>query len=452
MRPYVGARYVPKFFDDGNGSTEWAGDTVSYEPLTIVTYLNNSYTSKKPVPVGVDISNTDYWALTGNYNAAINECITISTECLERVDAVSGELLYLDALPDDLKEYNIEPNENINTKLAGLITELGNTKVYTLRFPAETYYCGGLTIPENFILEGYGTVLIANQNTGYMLTVSNSLRGLFLKGDNAAGDVGTTATKNGVKVIGAYKNFYDVKFFGFNTALDLANDNTYLLKFVNCLFSYNELCVNGTDNANTNAGEGIGFIGCVFGSSRAALTITSTIADYSFTSCSFDYCGIFMTVARATIFLTDCHVENVISNDTRWQALQNYVFRITSSGKIFMSNTLILLYGDLNIICNSSGADADKAAFVPKNCPCYVGTSWIPSEFKKWVTSGSTSVGIFTPFYCSIMKFEVKFASSFNNLLTSNMAISSVTFDADTLTFTVNYTTDHGIYIDFNVV
>lgn len=73
-RQYVGARYVPKFFSGVNGSTEWV-QGVQYEPLTIVTFLGNSYTSKKPVPtnVGNPAQNPLYWANTGNYNAQIAE-------------------------------------------------------------------------------------------------------------------------------------------------------------------------------------------------------------------------------------------------------------------------------------------------------------------------------------------------------------------------------------------
>lgn len=63
-RQYIGARYVPTFADP----IEW-DNLRNYEPLTIVTHNNNSYTSKKDVPVGTDINNTEYWALTGNYNA-----------------------------------------------------------------------------------------------------------------------------------------------------------------------------------------------------------------------------------------------------------------------------------------------------------------------------------------------------------------------------------------------
>lgn len=47
--------------------------TKAYEPLTIVYYQGNSYTSRQSVPAGVDITNTTYWALTGNYNAQIEQ-------------------------------------------------------------------------------------------------------------------------------------------------------------------------------------------------------------------------------------------------------------------------------------------------------------------------------------------------------------------------------------------
>lgn len=45
----------------------------TYEPLTIVYHQGNSYTSRQSVPAGVDITDTTYWALTGNYNAQIEQ-------------------------------------------------------------------------------------------------------------------------------------------------------------------------------------------------------------------------------------------------------------------------------------------------------------------------------------------------------------------------------------------
>lgn len=70
---YIGARYVPKFYE-GSSGTDWE-QGVSYEPLTIVTYSGNSYTSKKVVPSTIDSPNLnpEYWANTGNYNAQIGQ-------------------------------------------------------------------------------------------------------------------------------------------------------------------------------------------------------------------------------------------------------------------------------------------------------------------------------------------------------------------------------------------
>jgi len=72
-RQYVGARYVPSFFDGAQG-TEWLPN-VQYEPLTIVTRNGNSYTSKKAVPaaIGAPENNPIYWASTGIYSAQVEE-------------------------------------------------------------------------------------------------------------------------------------------------------------------------------------------------------------------------------------------------------------------------------------------------------------------------------------------------------------------------------------------
>src|SRR5690625_4403081 len=61
---YVGNRYVPKIFGQWDNEKE-------YEALSVVLYEGGSYTSKKPVPVGIDISNEEFWVLTGNYNVQV---------------------------------------------------------------------------------------------------------------------------------------------------------------------------------------------------------------------------------------------------------------------------------------------------------------------------------------------------------------------------------------------
>lgn len=73
-RQYIGARYVPKIYQNSVNplSNEWEANT-TYEALTIVSYNNSSYTSKKAVPstVGNPVSNPSYWAETGAYNGQI---------------------------------------------------------------------------------------------------------------------------------------------------------------------------------------------------------------------------------------------------------------------------------------------------------------------------------------------------------------------------------------------
>lgn len=65
---YIGARYVPLFADPA----EW-NDSRTYEPLTIVLHEGNSYTSRQFVPKGITIDNDDFWVLTGNYNAQVEQ-------------------------------------------------------------------------------------------------------------------------------------------------------------------------------------------------------------------------------------------------------------------------------------------------------------------------------------------------------------------------------------------
>lgn len=88
-RQYIGARYVPKFYDFG-GSSEWRSG-VAYEPLTIVTRNGNSYTSKVPVPanIGAPESNQSYWASTGIYNEQIEAYREQVQELVDSVDLLT---------------------------------------------------------------------------------------------------------------------------------------------------------------------------------------------------------------------------------------------------------------------------------------------------------------------------------------------------------------------------
>lgn len=77
MRQYIGARYVPIYYENSLDptSTEWEPN-VTYEPLTVVTLPNNhSYISKKTVPatIGTPAQNAAYWLDSGSEDAYIQE-------------------------------------------------------------------------------------------------------------------------------------------------------------------------------------------------------------------------------------------------------------------------------------------------------------------------------------------------------------------------------------------
>lgn len=63
---YIGNRYVPKIMGAWDNTKQ-----TPYESLSIVTWGEASYTSIKNVPVGIDITNTSYWVVTGNYNGQV---------------------------------------------------------------------------------------------------------------------------------------------------------------------------------------------------------------------------------------------------------------------------------------------------------------------------------------------------------------------------------------------
>lgn len=89
VREYVGARYVPKFSEP----QEWS-KSKEYENLEIVLHEGNSYTSKKKVPSGIEISNTEYWACTGNYNVqvenAVNDVKNVQKDVNAKVDGFNA--------------------------------------------------------------------------------------------------------------------------------------------------------------------------------------------------------------------------------------------------------------------------------------------------------------------------------------------------------------------------
>lgn len=84
---YIGARYVPKFANPLEHDT-----SRTYESLEIVTYQGASYTSKQSVPLNIPITDTNYWVITGNYNAQVEEYRRETKEVKAQVDGMVADV------------------------------------------------------------------------------------------------------------------------------------------------------------------------------------------------------------------------------------------------------------------------------------------------------------------------------------------------------------------------
>lgn len=119
VRQYIGARYVPKFYEGSNGS-QWDSG-VQYEPLTIVQYLTNTYCSKKTIPstVGAPNLNPDYWANIGMLSDVQSDIAQLQSDVSgldTRVHTLETSVSGLDSELDDA-----EANVTNNTKLINAV-------------------------------------------------------------------------------------------------------------------------------------------------------------------------------------------------------------------------------------------------------------------------------------------------------------------------------------------
>lgn len=128
VREYVGARYVPVFANPA----EW-DNTRGYEPLTIVLYQGNSYTSTQYVPTGVDITNTTYWLQTGNWNAQVEAYRQEVLNYASKVDGIQKEASFV-----SLAELGGKANDE----------SFDNSKIINEYFTQNNSYSQVLYIPE----------------------------------------------------------------------------------------------------------------------------------------------------------------------------------------------------------------------------------------------------------------------------------------------------------------
>lgn len=128
---YIGSRYVPLFADP----VEWSS-TKSYESLTIVLHEGNSYTSKQFVPVGIEITNDDYWVCTGNYNAQVEQYrrevrdVSAALPLSDFTEETVSERLT--SAISDVNQTMQQTVENVNKSLASTVEDVNQSLEDTL--------------------------------------------------------------------------------------------------------------------------------------------------------------------------------------------------------------------------------------------------------------------------------------------------------------------------------
>lgn len=145
-RQYIGARYVPKFFEGGSSqSAEWLANT-QYEALTIVTRNGNSYTSRKPVPanIGAPEENPEYWVSTGIFNEQVEEYRQEVSALSDTVSGIQSDIVDIENEIADIEgsitdkwlfvadSYDIYYDDYHRTDVCAEAMGLANDQYYTI--------------------------------------------------------------------------------------------------------------------------------------------------------------------------------------------------------------------------------------------------------------------------------------------------------------------------------
>lgn len=162
---YVGHRYVPKIMG------EWDKQE-TYEGLSIVTHQGTSYTSKKHVPVGIDILDEEYWAVTGNYNAQIEYYRKDVRDMQEKVTKEMENVIeYVEENVEKLNDHLIEVQVNVNDfegddneKIQNAINYAYENNLRTVYIPEGVYELDVTRYKDN----GEGTVFHHNGGALYL--------------------------------------------------------------------------------------------------------------------------------------------------------------------------------------------------------------------------------------------------------------------------------------------
>ena len=187
IREYIGARYVPIFGRKDEDTIEW-DNTDYYEPLTIVLYQGNSYTSRQFVPIGIDITNTDYWAQTGNYNAQIELYRQETQRAVETAQEASDSVA---ELAESIQEDYFPNFETISFK-SGWVAD-DNFGYYVAKIPRANFKLSIKTASGSYA-QGSAYNLISDPDDNSVLICDGGIDGFMMIGTEEFGSSPASTT------------------------------------------------------------------------------------------------------------------------------------------------------------------------------------------------------------------------------------------------------------------
>lgn len=267
---YIGARYMPKFYGDWDNTKE-------YEPLMIVSYQGNSYTSKTFVPKNASINDTKYWALTGNYNAQVEYYRRETAELKEKVDYLSTYVTpqMYGAVGDGETNDTTALQSAFDSDFDVIIPE-GNYKITS-----------PLTITKNKNIKCFGLIIVDADCNGVI--VGNDEPDVDDKGWFIGKSIKLNVTKStlnwganftGVKLINVWRAEIEVKVTGFYTGLKLVGNNYgcawNLLHNISIYNCFNGVVLEKVEDGWVNQNT---FIGGSIAWSHSSVTANTTTSD-----------------------------------------------------------------------------------------------------------------------------------------------------------------------------
>lgn len=294
---YIGARYVPVFYQNSVDETSNWEVNVEYEPLTFVTTQNNHlYLSKKTVPdnIGTPAQNTQYWLDMGVFtDAGI-------AELEARVATLEGDY-------DTLINTTIPGIVDDITNIGGSLRDINND-IVSIRGSVISAN-GRIDQLENMTLLSHKKVIFIGDS--YATTVSGVTNGIYTPFCNNAGLTDGVNAKlyslgaAGFVANGQGKTFGDLAddaiadaFFDANEVTDIfiaggCNDHNYAVSDVN---TAKVACLNKLKAAFPNAKIWIAMVG-------GFVSPTSRATTYTVSKYVYDY-----TVGGNVVSITNAHL------------------------------------------------------------------------------------------------------------------------------------------------